>query len=254
MEKMEDLRDLLRHEIQDLVSVEDQIIEAMPAMIEKADNRLLKKALSEHLRVTKAQRKRLDKVQRLLGKEPKKEGGLFSRLFSSGETCKGMEGIIREGKKIMDEDMNPEVMDAAIIGAAQRIEHYEICGYGTARAYARELQLTEIAGLLEQTLNEEYAADDRLTEMAVGRLNEKAENARKVSTPASAPKRVVTTHKTGGRTTAGSGNRSVKKRATSKTTTKSSAGSVTKSASKKLVGKAAGKSGGRRTATVRKSR
>src|SRR5215213_7270553 len=86
-----------------------------------------------------------------------------------------MEGIIREGKKVLDEPMEPKVVDAAVVACAQKIEHYEICGYGTARAYARELNLREVADLLEQTLNEEYEADDRLTELAVGRLNEEAE-------------------------------------------------------------------------------
>src|SRR5215213_11090099 len=88
-----------------------------------------------------------------------------------------MEGIIREGKKILDEQMEPNVVDAAIIACAQKIEHYEICGYGTARAYARELNLGEVAELLEETLNEEYEADDLLTDLAVGGLNEKAESA-----------------------------------------------------------------------------
>src|SRR5215213_3670931 len=88
-----------------------------------------------------------------------------------------MEGIIREGEKILGEPMEPQVVDAAIIACAQKIEHYEICGYGTARAYARELNLGDVAELLEQTLNEEYEADDLLTDLAVGRLNEKAQNA-----------------------------------------------------------------------------
>ncbi|CAN5202109.1 hypothetical protein BH09BAC2_BH09BAC2_19740 [soil metagenome] len=182
MEKMNDLRDLLRHEIMDLYSVEEQIIEALPQMIQKAGNANLKKLLQEHLTVTKKQKGRLDKVKQILGEEkPDGEGqfenkGLFSRLFGGGEQkCKGMEGILKEGQKIMSEDMNPEVLDAAIIGAAQKVEHYEICGYGTARAYSRELMLDEITQLLEASLNEEYDADDNLTVLAVGRLNVEAE-------------------------------------------------------------------------------
>jgi ferritin-like metal-binding protein YciE len=179
MDKMTDLRDLLKHEIQDLQSAEEQIIESMPQMIEKAKNPELKKALREHLRITEEQKKRLDQVQMIMGEgEEQKEGekkGLFSRLFSGGQKCKGMEGLITEGQKVMKEDMNEEVLDAAIIASAQRIEHYEITGYGTARAYARELNLSKVEQLLEQTLREEYEADRLLTGMAVGRVNIEAE-------------------------------------------------------------------------------
>jgi ferritin-like metal-binding protein YciE len=180
MEKMNDLKDLLKHEIQDLYSVEEQIIKALPNMIEKARNPELKKALSEHLRITEQQKKRLDEIQQMMFGEqytsPESEG-LFGRLFKKSQTCRGMQGIIDEGNKIMNEDMSPEVLDAAIIACAQKVEHYEICGYGTARTYARELDLNPIAELLEKTLNEEYEADDKLTYLAVSRLNEKAENA-----------------------------------------------------------------------------
>ncbi|MDQ3682176.1 MAG: ferritin-like domain-containing protein [Bacteroidota bacterium] len=184
MEKMQDLKDLLQHEIQDLYSAETQLIEALPKMAENATNPELKKALQQHLRVTEIQKNRLDQISNLFGKDAKEEGeeksGLLSRLFggSKGEQkCIGMEAIIEEGEKIMGEEMNSEVMDAAIIGAAQKAEHYEICGYGTCKAYARELELGKIAELLDQTLNEEYEADDRLTELAVGGLNEEADKA-----------------------------------------------------------------------------
>lgn len=181
MEQMINLKDLLMHEIQDLYSAEEQIIEALPAMIEKANNNELKKALQDHLDVTGKQKDRLDKVKELLGQEEaEEEKGMFSRLFGGGgHKCKGTEGIIKEGEKIMAENMTTEVRDAAIIAAAQKIEHYEICGYGTARAYARELNLGAVAELLEETLNEEYAADDLLTDLAVGKLNEEAENGRR---------------------------------------------------------------------------
>ena len=182
MEKMNDLRDLLKHEIQDLYSAEDQIIKAMPAMIEKAKNPELKRSLQEHLRVTEQQRTRLDQVQQRMNGgqsagDSAESKGLFQRLMARRHVCKGMQGIIEEGQKIMAEDMNPEVMDAAIIACAQKIEHYEICGYGTAKAFARELNLTEVEGLLDQTLSEEYTADDLLTQLAVGRLNREAESA-----------------------------------------------------------------------------
>lgn len=188
MEKMINLRHLLMHEVQDLTSAEEQIIDALPAMIKKANNATLKKNLEDHLKVTEMQLKRLDEVKQLMeneqqGEEQEEEQsgggkGLFSRLFggnSGGHKCKGMEGLITEGEKVMGEDMSPEVLDAAIIACAQKIEHYEICGYGTARAYARELNLGEVAELLEETLNEEYEADDLLTDLAVGKVNQKAE-------------------------------------------------------------------------------
>ncbi|HYC28786.1 MAG TPA: DUF892 family protein, partial [Chitinophagaceae bacterium] len=183
MEKMINLRDLLVHEVQDLYSAEEQIIEALPKMITKANNKELKKALQDHLKVTEQQKKRLDEVKEILLSEDEmsqdgKQGGLFSGLFGGGShKCKGTEGLIEEGEKIMSENMTPEVLDAAIIASAQKIEHYEICGYGTARAYARELRLDNVAELLEETLDEEYEADDLLTDLAVGRLNEEAQNA-----------------------------------------------------------------------------
>jgi ferritin-like metal-binding protein YciE len=181
MEPMNELRDLLKHEIMDLYSVEEQIIDAIPAMIEKAGNPDLKKALTDHLRKTKEHKSRLDKVRQMMEKQmpaaseaPKKKG-IFS-LFSSGkQTCKGMQGILEEGNKILKAEMTPQVMDAAIIASVQKVEHYEICGYGTARTYARELRLEQVATLLEQTLNEEYEADDRLTALAVTRINIEAE-------------------------------------------------------------------------------
>lgn len=184
MEKMNDLKALLGHEIEDLISAEDQIIAAMPMMIERANNQNLKKALQEHLAITENQRERLNQVQQLLGEgEPKggengrEKKGFLKGLFGSlgKTTCKGMEGIISEGQKVMKEDMDADVMDAAIIAAAQKVEHYEICGYGTAKAYARELGLGKVAELLEETLDEEYTADDLLTDLAVGGINEKAE-------------------------------------------------------------------------------
>ncbi len=188
MEKMIDLRDLLKHELMDLYSAEEQIIEAMPAMIDKANNGTLKTSLKEHLKVTEKQKARLEEIQKMMGETEEGEAnaesdagtqnnaGFFSRLFGGGpQKCKGMEGLISEGEKMMGEDMSPEVLDAAIIAGAQKIEHYEICGYGTARAYARELNLGDVANKLEETLNEEYYADDLLTELAVGKLNVEAE-------------------------------------------------------------------------------
>lgn len=173
---MNDLKDLLKHEIEDLYSVEEQILEALPKMIEKANNPDLKKALNDHLKITEQHKARLDKIQKTLnaGEEGKKKGFL-SGLFSGKQTCKGMQGIIEEGNKIMSADISAEALDAAIIASAQKVEHYEICGYGTAKSFAKELGMEAIAKQLEQTLNEEYEADILLTQMAEARINPEAE-------------------------------------------------------------------------------
>lgn len=192
MEKMNDLKALLQHEVQDLMSVEDQIIEAMPLMIETAQNGDLKKALQQHLSVTEKQRTRLDEVQKLISGEQNGQAGEENKgflsglmnVFSGGEKCKGMEGIITEGQKIIKADMNADVKDAAIIACAQKIEHYEICGYGTTRAYASQLDMKQAEKLLQQTLDEEYVADDTLTKLALGNINEKAETAKASGKPA----------------------------------------------------------------------
>ena len=176
MEKMNNLKDLLKHEIQDLYSVEEQIIEALPAMIDKANNISLKNALAEHLRITEEQKNRLDKILKMMNEKREENKGFLSGIFGGGkQVCKGMEGIIAEGNKMMNEEMEPRVMDAVIIACAQKVEHYEICGYGTARTYAKELKLNKIVPLLEETLNEEYSADDLLTLLAKSGLNQQAE-------------------------------------------------------------------------------
>lgn len=180
MEQLLNLRHLLQHEIDDLYSAEEQIIDALPLMAKNAESAELKKALNEHLRVTREQIKRLDKVRQLLTRENKEEAerskSLFERIFGGGTKCKGMEGLITEGQKMMSEGMDPQVRDAAIIASSQKIEHYEISGYGTARAYANQLKLVEVERLLQTTLNEEYKADDLLTVLALKRVNKDAQD------------------------------------------------------------------------------
>jgi len=170
---MVNLQDLLKHEVDDLLSAEEQIIEALPKMIEKATQPQLKKALNEHLQVTKNQKERIQKVKSILeskSNEEKSEPGLLEKLFG-GTKCKGTEGLIKEGEKLMGENMDSKVRDAAIIAAAQKIEHYEISGYGTARAYAMQLGFEDVEQLLTETLNEEYEADDNLTALALFDVN-----------------------------------------------------------------------------------
>jgi ferritin-like metal-binding protein YciE len=178
MDTIQDLQDLLKHELKDLYSAEVQIINALPKMIETAQNKKLRVALNDHLKVTKKQRDRLSQIQKMLDMEEEEQPkGFFANLFNSGEGeehCKAMEGLIKEGEKMMGEDMSPAAKDAAIIAAAQKIEHYEISSYGTARVFALQLGMHDVALRLQETLDEEYFADDSLTELAMADVNVKA--------------------------------------------------------------------------------
>ena len=180
MPTIDTLEALLKHELKDLYSAETQIIKSLPELIDAATNADLKMALTEHLSVTKKQKERLNTIQKFLGEKKiaPKSKGFFANLFQSSEGeehCKAMEGLVKEGNSLLKEDMQPEVLDAAIIAAAQKIEHYEISSYGTAKAFAMQLQLPKVAMLLEETLKEEYAADDSLTKIALSKVNLQAE-------------------------------------------------------------------------------
>ncbi len=180
MKKIIDLKDLLKHEILDLYSAEEQIIDVLPEMIEKANDAKLKESLSNHLTVSKTHKDRLDSIKRsIMGDEEETNDGFFSNLFGGSDsvTSRGVEGLIKEAGKIMNEDMTNETMDAAIIASVQKIGHYEIAGYGTVRAYASELKLDSITTELGTTLSEVYDADRSLTKLAVGKVNPDAENA-----------------------------------------------------------------------------
>ena len=177
MEKMNDLKALLKHDVQMLRSAEEQIVSAMPAMITHATNPALKQALEQHLRITENHVRRIDQVREMLGADEdsvKKYSGILASVMG-GTKCKGMDGLIDEGEKLMAENLDNEVMDAAIIGACQKIEHFEIASYGTARAYAEQLGRSDAAQLLQQTLEEEYQADEILTNLAVNTINMQAE-------------------------------------------------------------------------------
>ncbi len=156
--KIQSMEDLMVHELQDLRSAEEQLVEALPKMAEAATAAPLKKAFNDHLKQTKTH---LTRVEKALGHLDKGPGNM---------KCKGMEGLIKEGDEAIKDVTDPDTLDAALIGAAQRVEHYEIAGYGTARAHAEELGLTEIAGLLQVTLDEEGEADKLLTKIAEGRM------------------------------------------------------------------------------------
>ncbi|MGE5519482.1 MAG: ferritin-like domain-containing protein [Candidatus Dadabacteria bacterium] len=176
MDTMRRLRDLLMYEVRNICSAEEQIIEALPSMIGKAANPALKGVLEQHLEVTKRQKDRLTSVKQMIGnmEESGESGGILETLFGPSDKCKGIEGLIEEGEKVMSVDMEPQVMDAAIIGVAQKIEHYEMAAYGTTRTYAEQLGMVDVAQLLQQTLLEEQDTDDQLTSLAVGNVNQRA--------------------------------------------------------------------------------
>ena len=160
--EMDSLRKLYVDELKDLYSAEKQILQALPKMAKKATNAQLKKGFETHLEETRGQVERLDRIFELLGKSPR------------GKKCKGMEGLLEEGKEMMQEEMEPEVMDAALIASAQKVEHYEIAGYGTVRTYAQLLGEDQHVKLLQQTLDEEGATDKKLTALAESIINVEA--------------------------------------------------------------------------------
>jgi len=160
--KLKTLHDLYVDELKDLYSAENQILKALPKMVKKASSPELAEAFKEHLQVTEGQVERLDKVFTMLEVSPR------------GKKCKAMEGLLEEGKEVMSMDAEPSVMDAALIAAAQKVEHYEMAGYGCVRTYARLLGFEEAAELLQETLDEEGDADKTLTELAESIVNEEA--------------------------------------------------------------------------------
>lgn len=159
---LESLQDLYVEELRDIYNAEQQLIRALPKMAKGATNPELRAAFEEHLQVTQEQVSRLETIFGELEVKP------------SGKKCKGMEGLIEEGQEMLEEDADPDVRDAALISAAQRVEHYEIAAYGTVRNYARQLGLDNHVDLLQRTLDEEGETDKRLTTLAESGVNEQA--------------------------------------------------------------------------------
>jgi ferritin-like metal-binding protein YciE len=157
--KLDSVKDLFLAELRDLHDAEKQLVKALPKMAEAASSRELKNAFTHHLKETEQHVCRLD--------------GIFKNLdeTATGETCEAMKGLVKEGEELIHAKGQPEVRDAGLIGAAQRVEHYEIAGYGTARALARCLGFHEIAQALQKTLDEEAAADQKLTSVAEANVN-----------------------------------------------------------------------------------
>lgn len=160
--KMTTLEDLFHHELKDLYNAEKQLTKALPKMAKAATSPQLKEAFESHLKETEGQIERLEKIFEQF------------EVAARGTKCKAMEGLIEEGKEVLEEEMADDVRDAALIAAAQRVEHYEMAGYGCARTYAQMLGYAEAAELLQQTLDEEGAADKKLTAIAMESVNEEA--------------------------------------------------------------------------------
>jgi ferritin-like metal-binding protein YciE len=155
MAKISTPRDLLVQELKDLYSAENQLLKALPKMAKAATSDELREAFETHLQQTETHVERLDKIGKQLGETMK------------GKKCKAMEGLVAESKEIMEEDATPALMDLALIGAAQKVEHYEIAGYGTARTLAELIEEDDVAEILQETLDEEGATDKLLTEIAM---------------------------------------------------------------------------------------
>jgi ferritin-like metal-binding protein YciE len=163
--QLENLQDLMMEDLKDVLHAENQIVKALPKMIKKTAHPDLQAAFEEHLEETKGHVERVEQVMELMGMPVK------------AKPCKAMKGIIEEGKEVMEEDAEDDVMDAALIGAAQKVEHYEIATYGTLCTYADLLGLKEAKKLLGQNLEEEKATDQKLSELAETVINLEAAGA-----------------------------------------------------------------------------
>jgi ferritin-like metal-binding protein YciE len=161
-EEMNPLEELLEDELKDLYSAENQLVKALPKMAKAASSPELRRAFERHFEETKRQVERLNAI------------GENLEMKLTGKKCKAMEGLIEEGKELMAEDLDENVMDAGLIGAAQKVEHYEIAAYGTARTHAALLGYNKVAKLLQQTLDEEGATDKKLTALAESIINVEA--------------------------------------------------------------------------------
>ncbi len=173
------LKDLYIDELKDLYNAENQLVKALPKLARAAASDELRQGFEEHLEQTKGHVERLEKIFQMLDESPK------------GKKCKGMEGLIVEGSEVMEEDYEGSLLDAALIGAAQRVEHYEIAGYGTARSFAESLGQTDHVSLLNETLEEEKETDQKLTELAKQVNTEANEGAGQTKEDRKRPKRVA---------------------------------------------------------------
>ena len=160
--KLSSLGDLFLHELNDVYDAEQQIVEALPKMAKAASNPWLRTAFEEHLEQTRGHVAKLESVFEEYGQEPERQ------------TCQGMKGLLAEGNRLMQEDAEPEVLDAALISAAQRVEHYEISAYGTLRTWAETIASADVTATLASILEEEEQADQKLSEIAESTVNQDA--------------------------------------------------------------------------------
>jgi len=163
--QLDSFESLFVDQLEDLYDAENQLVKALPKMASAAHNQELKAAFQDHLKETKNQVTRLERIFKMLGKS------------SSGKTCAAMKGLVEEGSEVISASGDPDVKDAALIAAAQRVEHYEMAGYGTARTFAQRLGRDDAARLLQETLDEEGAADKKLTRLAESNINAQAATA-----------------------------------------------------------------------------
>jgi ferritin-like metal-binding protein YciE len=162
MSDMKTLDDLFLHHLKDIYYAEKQVLKALPKMSKKSDSAKLRKAFDDHLKETEGQVKRLEQVFEMVGEKAK------------GETCPAIDGILKEGEEGIKDSKDADVRDAAMIADAQAVEHYEITRYGTLIAWAKQLGMNDAAKLLQETLDQEYAADQLLSKLAEGQLNKEA--------------------------------------------------------------------------------
>ena len=160
--QLKDLKSLFLHELRDLYSAEKQLTKALPKMAKATTNEELRQAFEKHLQETEKQIERLDEVFKELDATP------------HGTKCAAMEGLIEEAKELLEKKAEPRVLDAALICAAQRVEHYEIAGYGCVRSLAQQLGMTQLADELQETLNEEKKTNEKLNQLALSEVNEEA--------------------------------------------------------------------------------
>jgi ferritin-like metal-binding protein YciE len=163
--EIDSLEKLFIEELKDLYSAEQQLMKALPKMAKACSNEKLSESFKEHAEQTKKQAERLEKIFEDLN------------VRGKGRKCVAMEGLIEEGQELMKESRDPEVLDCGLIGSAQKVEHYEIAGYGTVRTHANRLGLSKAAQLLQQTLDEEAATDKKLTMLAESTINVEAQHA-----------------------------------------------------------------------------
>jgi ferritin-like metal-binding protein YciE len=161
--KMATLEDLYTDLLKDLYSAEKQLVKALPKLAKNAQSPDLQKAFQEHLKQTEGHVDRIERIFTEMGGSPR------------GKKCVGMEGLVEEGNELLQEDVEPDVLDAGLIAAAQKVEHYEIAGYGTARAWAERLGYDQAVRLLQQTLDEESMANEKLTKIAESHVNMEAQ-------------------------------------------------------------------------------